>query len=437
MDFGVLKPFEVLNKMGKKAGLFKTLGLAALLSLPSIAKSQQGYISNLFNEDPISNATVEYGGRTATTDDNGYFHFETPVGENPIITIPSNENLSYSVFNTLGRKVEGNLIPRGDMVTWNGQNYASGMYFLVAKDAYGNLVKTSKGVKFGSENINFPVDLEGKVVKSSGKGGIRTQSLDCFDEFVVNAPGYFERITFVNPGFGDLINETMVDSNFNMDAYNQITERNQEGRLGTKRWINSPNFYVITGGLLGHWAVDVPSQAELDSVESIIRNDLPVFTQGLVNDNTLIEYGQNPHVHYTNEGYLRPDSSWVPIFWSSNSEVIDNLGWHAEYMNENNPSIIQAGMVALRSTVIPIYRFVGLQELSQVMGARMDTRLDSSSVFYGNTQDGDPPAGIGLTEGIYSESDLKYGKFLYKRVPGNQSPDTDVRRYVEMMSQRE
>jgi len=411
--------------MGKKAGLFKTLGLAALLSLPSIAKAQQGYISDLFNEDPISGATVEYGGRATTTDDNGYFHFDNPVNENPVITIPSNNESSYSVYNVLGRNVGGNLSPRENIVTWNGSNYASGMYFLVAKDADGNIVKTSKGVKFGSENINFPVNLEEKVVThSSGKGGIRTQSLDSFDEFIVNAPGYFERFTFVNPGFGDLINETMVDSSFNMDAYNQVSNRSLHG--GTTRWIYSPNFYVMTGGIFRDWAVEVPSQAQKDSVESIIRNDLPIFTRGLVNENTMIEYGQNPPV--TNG---IPDSSYVIVFWSNDSEVIDNLGWHSERMNENNRNIIQAGVVALRGNAY--YRWVYLQESSQVMGARNDTRLDPTSVFYGNTQEGDT---IVVHDDYYSESDLEYGKFLFTRAPGNQRPDTDVRRYVEIMGER-
>src|SRR3989338_4996593 len=407
------------------SAMYLSAGLTPLLA-------QQGYIRGLFEGEPIPDATVELNGSTATTNEEGYFQFETSVGETTVITIPSNNELSYSVHNVLGRKVGGNIIPKESMVIWNGQNYASGMYFLVAKDADGNLVKTSKGVKFGSENINFPVNLEEKVVThSSGKGGIRTQSTDSFDEFIVNAPGYFERITFVNSGLGDLINETMVDSGFNMPAYDQIARsrgvviygtgepRNIEG---TVRWMHSPKFYIVTEAGALFPSTMAPNQEQIDSVESIIRNDLPVFTQRLVNENTIIEQGNNPPIIYNNEGYIQADSGYVLVGWSNS---IGGLGSHLEFSNPNNPNIIQSGIVTLRHAFGTIYRIAYNQELSQVMGARNDSRLAPiGSLFYGNVEPGDPP---GTSIGFYSEDDLRYGKFLFERPPGNLSLDTDVR----------
>ena len=427
------------------SAMYLSVGLTPLLA-------QQGYIRGLFEGEPIPDATVELNGSTATTNEEGYFQFETSVGETPVITIPSNNELSYSVHNVLGRKVGGNIIPKESMVIWNGQNYASGMYFLVAKDADGNLVKTSKGVKFGSENINFPVNLEEKVVThSSGKGGIRTQSTDSFDEFIVNAPGYFERITFVNSGLGDLINETMVDSGFNMESFNLVGRRTSAHAYMTHqptdlipygetvRFIHSPSFYIITEEGAFHPNYDgqgtlTPTQAQIDRVVSIIRNDLPVFTDRLINENTIIEQGNNPPFHYDNLGYPEVDSGYVLVEWRNS---IPGIGQNSKFVKLDNPYVVICGVATLNGGNI-VGRGIYLQELSQVLGPDKDTELDSTSVMYGDftTPGPHPQPGIGLTQGIYSESDLRNGKLFFTRGPRNSHPDTDNRYFVELMSRR-
>src|SRR3989344_2266794 len=402
------------------SAMYLSVGLTPLLA-------QQGYIRGLFEGEPIPDATVELNGSTATTNEEGYFQFETSVGETPVITIPKPGNLRYKAFNTLGQEINGDFYQRDNQVYFTPENnIANGM--LLIQILGDNFYSSAKALKMGSGDIAFNADRLENKVRHNGKNGRSMQSLDEFSEFRVNADGYYPRVTFVNPGFGDLINETMVDSaSFPleyMEAYNQMTGRAIGG--GTKIWIHPSNVYIVTGGnaLPNSLEVLEPRQEQIDSVLSVINeiNDVKY----IINEN--IEYGENPPFHYNNQGLFEPDSSWHLIFWASG---LPGPGINGAYFNQNNPNIIQGAITVLSSGLIS--RGVYMEEILQPYLLITDNNLIPESVFY----DYNPDIGPGENfNGILSYFDKKCMIFGYSRPPENLSPDTDVRRYVELMSRR-
>ena len=425
------------------SAMYLSAGLTPLLA-------QQGYIRGLFEGEPIPDATVELNGSTATTNEEGYFQFETSVGETPVITIPKPGNLRYKAFNTLGQEINGDFYQRDNQVYFTPENnIANGM--LLIQILGDNFYSSAKALKMGSGDIAFNADRLENKVRHNGKNGRSMQSLDEFSEFRVNANGYYPRVTFVNPGFGDLINETMVDSGFNMESFNLVGRRTSAHAYMTHqptdlipygetvRFIHSPSFYIITEEGAFHPNYDgqgtlTPTQAQIDRVVSIIRNDLPVFTDRLINENTIIEQGNNPPFHYDNLGYPEVDSGYVLVEWRNS---IPGIGQNSKFVKLDNPYVVICGVATLNGGNI-VGRGIYLQELSQVLGPDKDTELDSTSVMYGDftTPGPHPQPGIGLTQGIYSESDLRNGKLFFTRGPRNSHPDTDNRYFVELMSRR-
>ena len=132
------------------SAMYLSVGLTPLLA-------QQGYIRGLFEGEPIPNAAVELNGSTATTNEEGYFQFETPVGETPVITIPKPGNLRYKAFNTLGQEINGNFYQRDNQVYFTPQNpIANGMVLIqILGD---NFYSSAKAVKMGSGDIIFNAD---------------------------------------------------------------------------------------------------------------------------------------------------------------------------------------------------------------------------------------------------------------------------------------
>ena len=166
------------------SAMYLSAGLTPLLA-------QQGYIRGLFEGEPIPDATVELNGSTATTNEEGYFQFETSVGETPVITIPKPGNLRYKAFNTLGQEINGDFYQRDNQVYFTPQNpIANGM--LLIQILGDNFYSSAKAVKMGSGDIIFNADRLENKVRHNGKNGRSTQSLKTLIYKSILLVGYYE-----------------------------------------------------------------------------------------------------------------------------------------------------------------------------------------------------------------------------------------------------
>lgn len=288
------------------------------------------------------------------------------------------------------------------------------------KDGNGNstitVKATSPNLTFNVKNFSvtiFPrTDVKGRLDSLFGAGPIvnalveyKTASgyTDNQGEYNLQvAPGgSADTLTFTKDGFYQrrlspfnavtdiTINETIADTSLNMDFVN-ATSRTSTG--GIQRWITQPVWYINTNPPNGGGTI---TQAEIDTVVSIIINDLPQFTDGFFQNPEII-IGINPPPF----GVM----DTIRVEWDN---TIPGLGEHGEYFQGN---ILVGGVTKLRTNA---GRGVALQELSQNLGPRMDSNIVPSAF--------NSPAQYNY----YTIHDIKLGKLLYNRPPGNRSPDTD------------
>jgi len=207
---------------------------------------------------------------------------------------------------------------------------------------------------------------------------------------ILNKNGFYERRLSPFAPTGDMtVDANKVDESLNMGFVDE-TSRALSG--GFQRFENQPTYYINTSPPNGGGTI---TQAEIDTVLSIINNDLPRFTDSTF-QNFNIEMGTNPPAFGT-PGYVR-------VEWDN---TIPGLGEHGEYMDGDE--IISAYTKLSSGSG----RGTALQELSQNLGPRKDSNI-VQSIF------NDPNS-----NSFYLPVDLKLGKFLYNRALGNSTPDTD------------
>jgi len=184
----------------------------------------------------------------------------------------------------------------------------------------------------------------------------------------------------------------MADTSMHMDFFNGVARARSPP--GTHRWVTQPVWYINTTPPLGGGTI---TQEMIDTAVSIITHDIPKFTNNYI-QNPQIIIGTNPPPYNSRDT--------IRVEWDN---TLPGLGGHAEYVDAQNK--IYSAVAQIRTTA---GRDAYLQELLQNFGPRMDSNLQSPSVF------NSPPPGSFLFN-----LDLKVGKLIYSRNPGNLSPDTD------------
>ncbi len=243
-------------------------------------------------------------------------------------------------------------------------------------------------VAFGDANTATDASGNYSLELALGTGNAR---------LIITHPDFYERQTSSFAPTDTTIDETMVDGDFNMEHYDLITRyADQTLNPGTQRWTTPPTIYIDTSPAdNGNGTTTEVTQANIDLALEVIA-DLPQFAAGLFpNDQVDVEIGTNPP--WATEDYI--------IFRWDNT--IPGMGEHFERVNENK---IDYAVSRARTTA---GKNAYLQELTQNMGARNDSNLETS-IF--NT------SGVFTT---YYENDLKIGLLLYTREPGNLAIDKD------------
>jgi hypothetical protein len=216
---------------------------------------------------------------------------------------------------------------------------------------------------------------------------------------VFTHPEHYERQTSEFTAFVDtLLNETMVDTSFNIEHYDKITRsREQALRPGTQRWATVPRVYINTSPAENNGGDSTEvTQVMIDTALSVI-GDLPQFAYNLFPGDTVeVETGTNPP--WGTEDYI--------IFMWDNT--IPGAGEHYERLDGNriDYAVARAGTEAGRGTY--------LQELSQNLGGRNDSNIVQPSIL------NSPSAGYN-----YHPVDFLIGRLLYSRPIGTTSPDSD------------
>ena len=410
--------------------------IAGLIAIQAYALDYkvEGQITDLFSQPdtlPIQGAIINLSDYpdatetlTDTTDENGYFCFEangtqetnglaTPipkinshlVGDEVNLNIYFNnfENggLELMVFDLSGRKVENKLkiLKQGkNSFNIDLKEKASGPYFYqIIKD--GKIITKGKLTLFkGLGKSDIDLNKIYVINKNYAKAGQTVIKNNTYKLIITNPTNqHYQRITYKTINSDTFINENLADTSLPMDFFDEVCRYNPFGV--TQRRLTQCIWYIDTSAAIGSGIQ--PTQAQIDSVLRIIRDDIPVFTDYKISgDDEFIEIGNNPPPLGTEPYHI--------VLW--NDEIPVN-GAHVEILDGHE---IIAAHVYLR-TDAPI-RSVYLQELTQNLGGRCDTDYYSNSVFYswGGSHD-------------YSDIDLKLGKFLYNRPIKNTTPDTDFR----------
>ncbi|MCH8305284.1 MAG: T9SS type A sorting domain-containing protein [Candidatus Marinimicrobia bacterium] len=216
---------------------------------------------------------------------------------------------------------------------------------------------------------------------------------------IISHSAYYERETSVFVLSNDTtVNESMVDTSFNMAHYDQITRSVKQAEApGTQRWTTVPTVYLNINPAenSGGGSTEV-TQAMIDTALSVIK-DLPLFAYQLFPGDTVeVEIGTDPP--WGVEDY-------IICMWDN---TIPGNGAHGEHLigNRIDYAVSRMRTTAGRSTYV--------QELSQNLGARNDSQIVTPSIF-------NSPS-VGST---YTPNDLLIGRFLYTRKLGNLIPDSD------------
>ena len=251
---------------------------------------------------------------------------------------------------------------------------------------------TGADVQFG--NYNTTTNTQGEYRLEVDLGTIA--------RLIINHQDFHERQTSSFAPTDTTLNETMVEGSFNMEHYNLITRyRDQTFNPGTQRWVDAPTVYIDTspapnGGILTGTTTPV-TQANIDMALEVIA-DLPQFAVDLFpGDQVNVEIGTNPPEWGTEE--------YIVFSWNN---TLPGMGEHGETVEQN---IIKSARSKARTTA---GRSTYIQELTQNIGARNDSNIVTPSVL------NQPSQGE-----FYFKIDLKTGKLLYSRPPGNLFPDID------------
>ncbi|MDP3148928.1 MAG: FlgD immunoglobulin-like domain containing protein [Ignavibacteria bacterium] len=250
-----------------------------------------------------------------------------------------------------------------------------------------------------SENNN---PLSGVTVKYKGKTAttnengyyhIKVTPSTTKDTLVFNKDGFYERRPSPFAPTNDLVkNDNMADTSLHMDFFNGVAR--SRSPAGTHRWVTQPVWYINTTPPLGGGTI---TQEMIDTAVSIITHDIPKFTNNYI-QNPQIIIGTNPPPPNARDT--------IEVMWDN---TIPGLGEHGEAVDGQNK--IYSAYAKFRTGA---GRGQMGQELLQNFGPRMDSNLQYPSIF-------NSPVNGNFIENI----DLKVGKFLYSRNPGNFSPDTD------------
>ena len=369
--------------------------LAAELTFgsPLSAKAQtvSGYITDLFNNQPIPQAIVTVDGLgSGITNDQGYYAIgdTTNVVEFPYVITPRKTS-KIDIFNIIGQKVISldNII-EGSNIDLN--NFSKGIYILRHFDNRGEIIGHNRISNINGEN---PVVLSvpDRIIDVNPKdNGRKINSPMDNIEIRINHPDYWERVTYINEPIGNVeFNEGLIDGDsLFLDFVDETCNRTDY--YGSVRWGEDPLIYIRPTFQNGQ---SVP-QSEVDKcIDSIL--DLPTLTNGFITGQYVIVDSLPPA---QTPGIIR-------AYWDG------NLGFYAAHgVSYNNDHIIYYGSVAFKFSNSSINAIK--HEFSQVVGPISDSDI-LLSVFNESGLD------------HYTQEDLNLGKALYSRNSNWKSPDTN------------
>ena len=306
-------------------------GILLASYLPSKAQTVSGYISNLFNSQPIDSALVQIEGLGEDyTNEFGFYEISNTKVNYPIIYLPSKTLPNkLEIFNILGQRVLSKHVSLDDLVESrlridDLQNIASGIYPF--------RILTEDNELYGSGMIpviegDSPVRLVPVNILSLEDNNRSVSGFDSDVEIRINHPDYNERITYIPaPCENDVFNEGLINfTGDTLDHVNHVLVRSET--WGSVRWPEDvdPMFtiwpYYIQNG-------QPVSQSEIDKIVQAI-DSVAFYSEELFNGNITGQYiivdslppAQTPgiiRVYY--DGSL-PFNSGVGVSYNSEHEV--------------------------------------------------------------------------------------------------------------------
>lgn len=272
------------------------ISLIALSSMfPKVlAQTVSGYITNLFDEQPIDSALVHVEDLGEDyTDEFGFYQIGGSYVD-PYFSIPQNRIPDkLEVVNILGQRVLLKNISLDDIIgenlvrVDNLQNVASGMYPFRIFDKNNNIYASGLIPNIEGSNISLaPFNIV--EPKRSSNGGRSVNSLDDISNVTITRDGYYDRLTFMptpsgNVGFDEGI--IPIDDTF-LEHMNTVLGRNEN--YGSIRWPENVNpIFKIWPYFIGN---NQPvSQLEINKVISAV-DTIAFYSEELFNGNITGQY---------------------------------------------------------------------------------------------------------------------------------------------------
>jgi len=349
----------------KKAIAASLLGLYLLASpIKSLSQTVSGYITDLFDNQPVPQAVVTVSGLgSGITNDEGFYAVgdTTNIVEFPYVITPRKTS-KVDVFNNIGQKVGSldNLIEGSNI---DLSSVSKGIYFLRHFDDRGDIIGHT-----GISNINgnYPAALSVPDRIAENNSGRKINSPMDYSDVTITKEGFYDRLTFIDsPESNVEFNEGLIPVNDSfLEHMNTVLGRNEI--YGSVRWPENvdPMFKIWPYFIGNNQPV---SQTEIDKVITAI-DTIASYSDELFNGNITGQYEiVDSLIAVQNAIYMYWDSS-IPF----NSGVIIN--------SNNQTNEVYNASIRFKFEGLPQNIFLA-EGIKTVTASQLDSDVITPSIF--------------------------------------------------------